>query len=49
MIANVREIDGWNLRSFSGLNLGWQLGFDWLKKSYQRLTDNSFQLLLKLL
>jgi len=31
-IANVREIDGWNLRSFSGLDLGWQPGFDWLKK-----------------
>lgn len=31
-IANTRKRDGWNLKSFSGLELGWQSGFDWLKK-----------------
>jgi len=31
-IAAIRAIDGWNLKSFSGLDLGWQQGFDWLKK-----------------
>jgi hypothetical protein len=31
-IANVRKIDGWNLQSFSGLDLGWQQAHDWLKK-----------------
>lgn len=31
-IASARKRDGWNLKSFSGLDLGWQSGFDWLKK-----------------
>ncbi len=31
-IVKLRKIDGWNLKSFSGLNLGWQQAFDWLKK-----------------
>ncbi len=31
-MAKVRKIDGWNLKSFSGLELGWQQGFDWLEK-----------------
>lgn len=31
-IAKVREIDCWNLRTFSGPDLGWQQGLDWLKK-----------------
>ena len=31
-IAAIRVIDGWNLKSFSGLELGWQQGLDWLKE-----------------
>ncbi len=31
-ISAIRKIDGWNLKSFSGLDLGWQQGFEWLKK-----------------
>ena len=31
-IASVRKMDGWNLQSFSGLELGWQQAHDWLKK-----------------
>jgi len=31
-IVKVRAIDQWNLRTFSGLELGWQQGLDWLKK-----------------
>jgi len=31
-IAQVRKMDGWNLQSFSGLDLGWQQAHDWLKK-----------------
>lgn len=31
-IVKIRAIDDWNLKSFSGLELGWQQGFDWLKK-----------------
>jgi len=31
-IATKRARDGWNIKSFSGLELGWQQGFDWLKK-----------------
>lgn len=29
-LALMREIDGWNLRIFDGLNLGWQEGLDWV-------------------
>ena len=31
-IATIRKIDGWNLKSFSGLDLGWQQALDWLEK-----------------
>jgi len=31
-IANLRKVDGWNLKTFSGLELGWQQGVDWLEK-----------------
>ncbi len=31
-IVKLRKIDGWNLKSFSGLDLGWQQAFTWLKK-----------------
>jgi len=30
-MASMREVDGWNLRVFNGLNLGWQEGLDWLQ------------------
>ncbi len=30
-IYKKREIDGWNLESFSGLELGWQSALEWLK------------------
>jgi hypothetical protein len=30
-IAALRQLDGWNLRVFNGLNLGWQDGLDWLQ------------------
>jgi len=30
-VAAMRQIDGWNLRVFNGLNLGWQEGLDWLQ------------------
>ena len=29
-VAAIRQIDGWNLKVFDGLNLGWQDGLDWL-------------------
>ena len=29
-IAAMRKYDGWNLKVFDGLNLGWQEGLDWL-------------------
>ncbi len=31
-IIQVRIVDDWNLKSFSGLELGWQEGFEWLEK-----------------
>ena len=30
-IAAIRQRDGWNLKVFDGLNLGWQEGLDWLQ------------------
>jgi hypothetical protein len=30
-VAAIREFDGWNLKVFDGLNLGWQGGLDWLQ------------------
>jgi len=29
-IAAMRQIDGWNVKVFNGLDLGWQEGLDWL-------------------
>jgi len=31
-IAKIRKVDGWNLCTFSGLDLGWEQGLNWLKK-----------------
>ena len=31
-LAQLRKIDGWNVKIFSGLNLGWQDGVDWLEQ-----------------
>ena len=30
-LASIRQRDGWNLKVFDGLNLGWQEGLDWLQ------------------
>ncbi len=30
-ISAMRQIDGWNLKIFSGLDLGWQQGLEWLE------------------
>ncbi len=30
-ISAMRQIDGWNLKTFSGLELGWQQGLEWLE------------------
>lgn len=30
-VAAMRQRDGWNLKVFDGLNLGWQDGLDWLQ------------------
>ncbi|WP_019027354.1 hypothetical protein [Colwellia piezophila] len=29
-LAAIRQLDGWNVKIFDGLNLGWQEGLDWL-------------------
>jgi hypothetical protein len=31
-VAEKRVRDGWNLKSFLGLELGWQQAYDWLKE-----------------
>ena len=30
-VSAMRQLDGWNLKVFDGLNLGWQEGLDWLQ------------------
>ncbi len=30
-VAAMRQLDGWNLKVFDGLNLGWQEGLAWLQ------------------
>jgi len=30
-LLDKRAMDGWNLKSFSGLELGWQQAYDWLQ------------------
>jgi hypothetical protein len=30
-LLTLRKIDKWNLREYSGLELGWQNAYDWLK------------------
>lgn len=37
-VMNTRAIDGWNLQIFSGLDLGWQQGLDWLKSELKPVT-----------
>jgi hypothetical protein len=36
-MKNLRAVDGWNLKNFSGLDLGWQQGYDWLKEELSKL------------
>lgn len=38
-IASVREADNLNFKNFSGLDLGWQQGYDWLKKELSVLNQ----------
>lgn len=38
-IAKTRKIDGWNLQSFSGLDLGWQSALAWLKKELAAVNE----------
>jgi len=37
-LAAMRKIDGWNLKVFDGLNLGWQEGYDWLQEQLNEVT-----------
>ena len=34
-VAAMRELDGWNLKVFDGLNLGRQDGLDWLQSELE--------------
>ena len=36
-IKNLRAVDDWNLKNFSGLDLGWQQAYDWLKEELSTL------------
>ena len=40
-IGSLRQIDDWNLKSFSGLDLGRQEALGWLKKELSTIADNS--------
>jgi len=37
-LAALRQLDGWNVKVFDGLNLGWQDGLDWLHDELKRAT-----------
>lgn len=37
-LTSMRAIDGWNLKIFSGLDLGWQEGYDWLQSELESKT-----------
>jgi len=37
-VAAMRKLDGWNLKVFDGLNLGWQEGLDWLQSELNTVT-----------
>jgi len=37
-VAAMRKLDGWNLKVFDGLNLGWQEGLDWLQGELNTVT-----------
>ncbi|WP_077337824.1 hypothetical protein [Pseudocolwellia agarivorans] len=36
-ILTTREVDNFNLKMFSGLELGWQTGIDWLNKELNNI------------
>ncbi|TPH17829.1 hypothetical protein [Litorilituus lipolyticus] len=35
-VANLRQVDGWNVRFYSGLELGWQEGVNWLEEELKQ-------------
>ena len=37
-LAAMRQLDGWNVKVFDGLNLGWQDGLDWLHDELKSAT-----------
>jgi len=39
-IQNTREMDKWNAKVFSGLELGWQQAYDWLQKEMDAFKVN---------
>ncbi|MFT5756555.1 MAG: hypothetical protein ACI9LM_001274 [Alteromonadaceae bacterium] len=39
-LQNVRVMDQWNTKTFSGLELGWQQAYDFLKKEMSMLKIN---------
>lgn len=39
-VADLRQLDGWNLQVFDGLNLGWQEGLDWLHNELKSETSS---------
>lgn len=39
-LAAMRKLDGWNLKMFDGLNLGWQEGLDWLQGELNTITSS---------
>ncbi|WP_076419005.1 hypothetical protein [Colwellia sp. UCD-KL20] len=36
-VLKKREVDNFNLKMFSGLELGWQMGVDWLNKELNNI------------
>ena len=40
-LAELRQLDGWNLKVFDGLNLGWQEGLDWIQGELQSVAADN--------
>jgi hypothetical protein len=40
-LAAMRQLDGWNVKVFDGLNLGWQDGLAWLQDELNSMSQDN--------
>jgi hypothetical protein len=39
-LVELRKVDNWNVKMFSGLEMGWQEAYDWLNSEVNRYQNN---------